>query len=397
MRKLLATLLTMAMVISLAACGSSGSSSSEKTAESAPSAAESDAAETAPAAEAPAASGGSTVYVLGPTPDHGWTSQAGLYAQQKAEEINSAGTYKGVFYGANNAEEQTDQIAQVIANGDAAGVVIFAMDVGAATGERQLYEAGIPFVAFDRIIEETEDFAILNYSGDNFQAGAGIAKFLQNAGMNPGDTLVTLYGDTGIVCNDRETGFRQFLMGDLDYYDEEEDKTYHTSEVWTKDQLDDAFNGYSAICDWAQDPAYEYMSQQMDAIVASAKKTGELYIFSCDDEMTFGVLNLLEGNEVSDATKADLESLNIAISAIGGMQELYDVMNGKSSQSGIADQYFDDMCSVYFSPKMMNSAIEYMLDYLNGNWDFEMGDHAYENVFLVTRDNAASIEGFTGH
>lgn len=35
---------------------------------------------------------------------------------------------------------------------------------------------------------------------------------------------------------------------------------------------------------------------------------------------------------------------------VGGMQELYDVMSGSSSQSGTADQYFDDMMSVYFSP-----------------------------------------------
>ena len=37
------------------------------------------------------------IYVLGPTPDHGWTAQAGSYAQQKCEEITKAGKYTAVY------------------------------------------------------------------------------------------------------------------------------------------------------------------------------------------------------------------------------------------------------------------------------------------------------------
>ena len=37
---------------------------------------------------------GNTIYVLGPTPDHSWTAQAGAYAQAKCEEITAEGTYK---------------------------------------------------------------------------------------------------------------------------------------------------------------------------------------------------------------------------------------------------------------------------------------------------------------
>ena len=66
---------------------------------------------------------GKTIYVLGPTPDHGWTAQAGAYAQAKCEEITAEGSYKAVYIPASSGEEQVDQINTIVANGDAAVVV----------------------------------------------------------------------------------------------------------------------------------------------------------------------------------------------------------------------------------------------------------------------------------
>jgi len=342
---------------------------------------------------------GTTLYVLGPTPDHGWTSQAGVYAQQLCEEITASGDMKAVYMAANNAEEQVDQISTLIANGDAAGVTLFAMDVGVASGEMELAGEGIPFIAFDRIMEETKSLSILNYSGNNWQAGASIAHYMQDNGLEPGDTWVTLYGDTGIVCGYREEGIRQYLKGEIDYYDKNLDETYHTTQEWTDEELDALFADYSAICDWSQDKAYEYMAQKTAEIVKKAKENnGKLFICSFDDEMTFGVLNLLEGSELSDETKKDFEDLYVCISAIGGMEEIYEVMRGNAAQSALADQYFDDLMSVFFSPTMIQTAINYMKSYLEGNWEFEeMGAEAYEDVWAVTRDNADQFTGFTGH
>lgn len=342
---------------------------------------------------------GKTLYVLGPTPDHGWSAQAGVYAQNRCKEITEEGKRKAMYIAANNAEEQVDQISIVIANGNAAGVVIFAMDIGASSGEMELANEGIPFIAFDSLIDETKPLAILNYSGNHWQAGAGIAHYMQDKGLKPGDTWVTLYGDTGIVCDYREDGIRQYLKGNLDYYDANLKKTYHTTEVWTDQELDALFAGYSAICNWSQDKAYEYMAQKTGEIVKTAKKNGgKLFICSFDDEMTFGVLNLLEGNELSDETKKDFEDLYVCISAIGGMEEIYEVMRGTSSQSALADKYFDELMSINFSPVMINTAIGYMEDYLDGKWEFgEPGAEAYEDVWTVTRDNADKFTGFTGH
>ena len=374
MKKILALILALVMSLSLVACGGGGEEAGGEE-------------ETA----------GQTIYVLGPTPDHGWTAQAGAYAQAKCEEITAAGEYNALYMSASSGEEQVDQCNTIIANGDAAIVVMMALDDSAQAGQEALAAEGIPFISFDRIIEATEALAALNYSGDNWACGAGIAYWLQQNGMKAGDTVVVLYGDNGTVCSRRQEGFEQFLRGEKTY---EDDKTgsFDTTEVWAQEDLDKVFNGYTVVCDWSADGAYGYVEQKMDDIVAEAKANGnKLYIYSMDDEMTFGVLTYLEAG-ASEATKADFEALDVYISAIGGMQELYDVMSGvDAAKAELANKYFDNMMSVYFSPKMMQSVIDMGVDYVNGNWSYEVGSGEYEPVFIVDRTTAGEVEGFTGH
>jgi ribose transport system substrate-binding protein len=339
-----------------------------------------------------------TIYVLGPTPDHGWTAQAGAYADAKVKEINAAGKYKAVYMPSSSGEAQNDLVQTIIANGDAAGVVFFALDDSAKSGQEALIAAQIPFISFDRIIEGPDKSAILNFSGDNWAVGAGIAYWLQKNGMVPGDTLVTLIGDNGTVSSRRQDGFEEFLLGTRDYTDKATGETYHTTKVWTQAEVDALTATYKEVCNWSADTAYQYLELRLADVVADAKAgSGNLYFFSMDDEMTFGVMNLLEGNTITDSVKADLEALNVYISAIGGMAELYSVIDGSSTQAPIAKKYFDDLMSVYFSPKMMQSAIDFMVQYLDGTWSYAVGDGEYEPVWIVDASNVSEYEGFQGH
>ena len=102
-----------------------------------------------------------TIYVTGPTPDHGWTAQAGAYAEQKVAEINAAGKYKAVYMPASSGEEQVDLVQTIIANGDAAGVVFFALEDSAKAGQEALIAQKIPFISFDRIIEGEDPLHLL--------------------------------------------------------------------------------------------------------------------------------------------------------------------------------------------------------------------------------------------
>lgn len=378
MKKTIVIILALVMILALAACGQPA----------APAATEAPKAETETA---------KTIYVLGPTPDHGWTAQAGTYAQAKCEEIVKAGEFNATYIPASSGEEQVDQINTIIANGDAAVVVMMALDDSAQAGQEALYAEGIPFISFDRIIEATEAYALLNYSGDNWQCGAGIAYWLQQNGMKAGDTVVVLYGDNGTVCSRRQEGFEQFLRGEIAYSDLNKGE-FKTTETWKQADLDAIFNGYTVVCNWSADGAYGYLEQKLEEIVATAKANGnKLYIYSMDDEMTFGVLNYINAG-ASDALKADLEAMEVYISAIGGMQELYDVMSGADADNAaIADKYFDDMMSVFFSPKMMQTVVDMGVSYVKGDWAYEQGSGSYEPVFIVDRSNAAEVEGFTGH
>ncbi|NLI54343.1 MAG: sugar ABC transporter substrate-binding protein [Clostridiales bacterium] len=392
MKKFLAILMCVFMLASFAACGSTTTPAADTSAADQP-------ADTAaqPAAETTTETAGGTIYVLGPTPDHGWTAQAGVYAEQKVAEINAEGTYKAVYMAASTGEEQVDQVQTILANNDAVGVVFFALEDSAKAGQEALIAANVPFISFDRIIEGPDQYAILNASGNNWQCGAGIAYWLQMNGMVPGSTLVTLIGDNGTVCSRRQEGFEQFLRGELDYYDKDKNETYHTTQVWTQEEIDTLTAEYKTVCNWSADGAYQYLEQKLSDIVATAKPSGSLYIYSMDDEMTFGLMNLLEANAIDEQTKADFAALNVYTSAIGGMAELYAVIDGTSAQAATAQTYFDGLMSVYFSPKMFENVINYMLDYLSGNWDYKVGDGKYEDVWIVDAGNVANYQGFTGH
>ena len=394
MKKSIAIILTLAMTFGLVACGNN--TTQENVTPESETASTEAVTEEAITPEAPAVSG-STIYILGPTPDHGWTAQAGAYAQAKCEEITAAGQYKATYIPASSGEEQVDQINTIIANGDAAVVVVMALDNSVQAGHEALYAAGIPFISYDRIIDATAKYAALNYSGDNWQCGAGIAYWLQENGMKPGDTVVVLYGDNGTICSRRREGFEQFLRGDIKYSDLNKGE-FETKEVWEQKDLDDVFKGYTLVCNWSADEAYGYFEQKLEEIAAKAKANGnKLYIYSMDDEMTFGVLNYINAG-ASDSLKADFENLDVYISAIGGMQELYDVMSGKDAEkAAIADKYFDDMMSMFFSPKMIQTVIDRAVDYVEGNWEYEVGSESYDPVFTVDRTNAGEVEGFAGH
>ena len=375
MKKLISVLLTVLVVFSLVGCSGGNT-------------------ETAEGGETST----KTVYIMGPTPDHGWTAQAGTYADQKAKEITAAGQYKGVYMAASSGEEQVDQCNQIVANGDAAIVVMMPLEDSAAAGQEALYAAGIPFISFDRIIESTEKYAALNTSGDNWAVGAGIAYWLQQNGLKPGDTVVVLYGDNGTVCSRRQEGFEQFLQGTRKYEDQNLG-SFETTEVWTADQTKAVFDGYHVVCDWSADKAVDYLDQKLTEIIdAATANGGNLYIYSMDDEMTFGVLTTLQTKITGSDYEAKAEALNIYCSAIGGMQELYNVMSGKDAdRSPVCDKYFDDIMSMYFSPKMMKDVIDKGLDYCNGNWNYNTGDGYYTPVFMVDKTLAATTEGFTGH
>jgi hypothetical protein len=80
------------------------------------------------------------------------------------------------------------------------------------------------------------------------------------------------------------------------------------------------------------------------------------------------------------------------------MQELFNVIDGSSAQAAVANKYFDGLVTLWFSPKMMTTAIDYMIKNLDGkDWGYAVGAGEYEPTWIVGKDNVSQYEGFTGH
>lgn len=349
---------------------------------------------------------GNMIYFLTPTATHGWMGQLGAFAAQKVSEINEAGVYRAYQYTADAGSIQNDQIDEILANGDAAGVVICGFDDDAASGEMALTDAGVPWISVSRIIDSTMPYAIVNIAGNNASCGALCAAWLVEHGFAPGDTLVQFTGSTNTDATMRSNGFYDFLAGKQEVSMIDGSVISITdvySRAWTEDEVNDLKNSdhyFNYVCEWSNDVAKSYIESDLQTWVASAESTGnKLFFNSHDDEMTMALLEALESNCFDDELKARFEALEVYCTAVGGMQELYDIMAGKSKTlTPVFETYFEDLMSSVFNPSIVLEATDLMLEYLEDpqNFRFETGAEYYPDSEYVDRTNADVAVGFTG-
>ena len=172
MKKILALVLTLAMVLSLAACGE-GAAPAESAAEAAGSAAASAAEEAA----APAADGAKTVGIAMPTKSLERWNRDGDYLKAQFE---AAGYAVELKYSDNDTDQQNNDIQAMIA--DKVDLLIIAAIDGDSLSQTlaDAKSAGIPVIAYDRLIMNTD--AVSYYvSFDNYTVGVLQGEFVKNA------------------------------------------------------------------------------------------------------------------------------------------------------------------------------------------------------------------------
>ena len=190
-KKVLGTLLSVAMVASmLVGCGGG---STETAAPAAPAAAEesssseeaapsADAADAAADAAAATTSGGGQVGVAMPTQSsERWINDG---ANMKAQ-LESLGYEVDLQYAEDDVQMQVSQIENMIASGVNC-LVIASIDSSAlVNGEAQAKDAGIPIIAYDRLLMDTD--AVSYYATfDNKGVGTAIGKDIEdNANLDP--------------------------------------------------------------------------------------------------------------------------------------------------------------------------------------------------------------------
>ena len=196
MKKYLALILAIVMSLSLVACGGGGGGGNTET---------------------PSGGGetqGGDIYVLVPNADHGWTGAVLTYAQQKAEEVNAEGTYNVVVQAATDAKNQQEQIDDLLAAATPpAGIVILPYDNTMESSMASIAATDIPFIMVDRIIDNpvVQEKVTANVKGDNEGIGKATAERFIEDGLQPGDKLYVMIGDTSSVPEMRNKGFTETL------------------------------------------------------------------------------------------------------------------------------------------------------------------------------------------
>ena len=178
MKKLIAMLLALAMVLSLAACG---------------------AKEEAPKAEAKAVKVG----IAAPDVTHGWVAGVAYYAEKYCQDNGLE--YK-VHTSADAAEMQAG-LQDLVAWG-ATVIVSFPQWAGMETAMQEIIDAGIPVVNFD---VDVACEGIYKVTGDNYDMGYQSAKYIVEKAGEAATIIVMDVPSSGSVCELRKQGFYDYL------------------------------------------------------------------------------------------------------------------------------------------------------------------------------------------
>ena len=177
MKKTLAVLLSMMMVLGLVACGNSA----PETGTEAP--AETEAPETkeeppTEETETEPSGDGMLLGVFMPSADHGFTAESIEQAIGALDEVKaSRDDFDYVLYNTEEASEQTNQIATALDMYEFDAVMLWPIDGAPLYNAAQsILDAGVTLVVYDRLIPDFEPTAEM--CGDNTAIGENTANYM---------------------------------------------------------------------------------------------------------------------------------------------------------------------------------------------------------------------------
>lgn len=361
MKKILALVLVLTLALGLAACGAKTDPSP------APGAEGEGTAEPAPPAE-----GAKKIAVLVPNADHGWTGAVMNYAQEKAAEVTSDGTYVAEVITSTDPANQISQVEDLIENKSADAVVILPQDNTLESTMKKLADSGIPFVMFDRVIDSVAASAVSSVKGDNEGIGASTAERFIADGMKPGDNILIIPGDNSSVPEMRNDGFFTTLL----------------ASGWTQEQVDAIKS--TAYTGWSRSEGKKLFTEWLETSTVD-EITATKWIFTHDDEIAMGILEALKSSDIDEAKKEAFLNAGVKLGTSSGLNEIYSVLKGihqKDYTEEVAK--LSDLFSVTYDPAMIQIAIQDMVDYLDGK------TVAQDHVVPVSVVDASNVNDFKG-
>ena len=155
-----------------------------------------------------------------------------------------------------------------------------------------------------------------------------------------------------IVADDLRTqGFKQYLQGKLAY----DGKLIEKSWSSVKNLV------YSDMQGTTQESAETYFQTYMD----SAEHAATRYIVAWDDTYALGVLEALEGANISESVKKTFLEGKPVMASVGGNEALSQVLSGTNpNYTNIAS--FEQIRSIQYSQNLLADALTAMCDYFAG-------------------------------
>lgn len=330
---------------------------------------------TAPATEStePAATGTAKIAILVPNADHGWTGAVMTYAQEKAAEVTEAGTYEATVITSTDSANQISQVEDLIENKSADAVVILPYDNTLESTLKKLADSGIPFVMFDRVIDSVASAAVASVKGDNEGIGIATAERFIADGMKPGDKILIMPGDNSSVPEMRNKGFFDTLL----------------ANGWTQEQVDAIES--TDYTGWSRSEGKKLFTEWIDAHTVEEINEYD-YIFTHDDEIAMGILEALKSSDLDEAKKTAFLRGEVCLGTSSGLNEIYSVLKGIHQKDYSAEVAgLKDIFSVTYDPAMIQTAVQDMVDNLDGKEVTK--DHVIP-VSVVDATNVSEYKGF---
>ena len=311
MKKLIAMLLALVMVLGLVACGASEPAATE----AAPAATEAAPAATEAAKEETPAAPEVKVGIAAPDVTHGWVAGVAYYAEKYCQDNGLE--YKVSTSG--DAAQMQAGLQDLVAWG-ATVIVSFPQWAGMETAMQEIIDAGIPVVNFDI---DVACEGIYKVTGDNYDMGYQSAKYIVEKVGEAATIAVMDVPSSGSVCELRKQGFYDYLT----------EIGYDQSNIFEVALASFARNdGVSVMADVLESHPH------IDAV------------YSMDDETSLGCIQ-----SINEAGRTEIK----AITGGGGCQEYFKVI---ASDEGKAI----GAASALYSPAMIQDAIQVAIKLLNG-------------------------------
>ena len=323
------------------------------------------------------------IAILVPSADHGWTAAVMQNAQAYAKELNKEyeGTYNFTVRTSAGDNEQIGYVNDILAAKDAyAGVVMLPQSNGVESAVTKLANDTLPFVMFDRIIENeataASDSWVAGVKGDNEGIGKETAKKFQALGLTTNDHILIIPGDNSSVPESRNKGFKDHLLANG-----------WTEALWDTNVVMTDYTG------WSRQTGGQLFQ---DWLTGSTFADGERwFIFTHDSEISMGIVERLASASIEADDKQSFKDHVEVLASSSGLEEMYQVIRGDHPRSGEYDAVLGDveLFDVTYDPHMIETAIDDMIAYLeNGT---KNTNHVIP-VTVVDSSNVATTEGFGG-